>query len=235
MKTGNLYGSPRTITIILLIMLSSLAMLYLYYGSIGPQEIATQSTSPVAGAPSETYSTSPKVHVVDFFSKFYSNITKFYTDHQDMGHVSVTDSFCQALLLGKLVNSTHILINGTLYRYGILAYKPMNGSYVIFDKLDLDDKIHIVHIQPRENITVTGGFGRTIWFELSVNSENKVYWSTEYPGIVYEKEKLICTHNTIKVNDETIHIVRLFFIKHGVEGGVRVTSTWLALVLTENY
>lgn len=224
--------AQRTIVLLVVLatVLASLVLLYLYHSSVGSQSTSAHPGSSAISASSKPSPTS--FNGVGFFSKFFLNLTRFYASRQGTEYVSIADSFCRALLLGRIVNSTHILVNGTLYSYGVLAYKPMGGDYDITDRLIIGNRVHIAHIQPKKNITVIGGFGKPIWFELSVNGESRVYWNTEYPGIVYENEKLICTHSTIRVGGETIHIVRLFLVKHGVGGGVGVASTWLALLAT---
>ncbi len=216
--------------------LLALALFYVYYnGNIDTQEVNTQSSSSDTSPPKESWSQPPQVSSMDYFSNFFSNLTKFYVRYQGTEYVRITDNFCQAFMLGQIINSTHMLINNTLYRYGVLAYKPMGKDYVVLDKVDLGREIYITHTQPQENITVTGGFGQPIWFKLNVNGESRVYWNTEYPGIVYEEKKLICTHSTIKVNSKTVHIIRLFLVKHGVEGGVGVAGIWLALLAIEDH
>ncbi len=227
----------RTVVLlIVLVIIVTLVLLYEYYGnniSIWGTDI--QSTSSAICTSSEICFTPSEMSGVDFFRSFFSNMTMFYAKYRGTGYVSVTSGFCQALLLGHVVNSTYMLINDTLYRYGVLAYKPMGRGYVVFKELDLGSGVRVTHIPPQRNITVTGGFGHAIWFNISVNGEERVYWNTENPGVVYEKEKLICTHDTVRVDSTTIHIVRLFFVKHGVESGVGVASIWLALLPVGDY
>ncbi|RLF17780.1 MAG: hypothetical protein DRZ82_09455 [Thermoprotei archaeon] len=223
-------GSSKTIVVLtVLAILVVPVLLYEYYStSTSVLETATQPP-PTIGPSSETSTASLENNGVRFFKAFFSNLMSFYVRHQGTRHVSIADSFCQAFLLGQVVNSTHILINGTLYRYGILAYKPMGEDYVISERLDLGEGLQLIHIPAQENITVTGGFGPTLWFRVGIDGVEKVYWSTMYPGIVYEDEKLICSHDTVNISNITVDIIRLFFVKHSVRDGIEVASIWLAV------
>ncbi|RLE45779.1 MAG: hypothetical protein DRJ31_10800 [Candidatus Methanomethylicota archaeon] len=105
----------------------------------------------------------------------------------------------------------------------------MGRDYVVSRQLDLGEGLRLVHIPAQKNITVTGGFGPTLWFKVSVDGEEKIYWNTMYPGVVYEDEKLVCSHSIMSINNVTVHIIRLFFVKHGIRGGIGVASVWLAM------
>ncbi len=202
-----------------------LSLAILYNPSTYPHGNLRSSTS----VPEISVGTSSEAGTV-FFRSFYSSMTGFYTRYQGAEYVYVEDSFCRAFLLGRVVNSTHMLINGTPYRYGILAYKPMGEDYVFSREVDLGGGVRVTHIPPQKNLTVTGGFGRTVWFNVSADGEWRVYWNTEYAGIVYYKEELVCTHIPVRVDGVTVHIVRLLFAKQGVEGGIGWASTWLAML-----
>ena len=212
-----------------LVILLALALLYEYYRSnINTGEASTSPPSSTIGTPSETGSTHPEVSGVGFFSDFFLSMTKFYARHRGAEYVYVEDSFCRVFLLGQVVNSTHML-NGTPYHYGVLAYKPMGEDYVFLKEVNLDG-VRVTHIPPQKNITITGGAGPTVWFNVSVDGEWKVYWNSEYAGIVYYKEELVCTHDAVRVDGVTVHIVRLLYAKQGVEGGIGWASAWLAML-----
>ena len=220
-------NSKTVVVLTILAILVVLVLLYEYY-STSALEMATQPPSTIEPS-DETSTVSLENNGVRFFKAFFSNMTSFYVRHQSTRYVSVADSFCQAFLLGQVINSTHILINGTLYRYGILAYKPMGEDYVISERLNLGEGLRLIHIPAQENITVTGGFGPTLWFRVGIDGVEKVYWSTMYPGIVYEDEKLICSHDAVNISNITVDIIQLFFVKHSIRDGLEVASIWLAM------